>query len=189
MNYLQNYRERIKKYLVECTGGKCRKCGYDKHFQVLDFHHIKKKKHSISYMICKHFQLEKIVQETKKCILLCSNCHRSLHFNLWKISEREKKIYFNDKVKRELFRKKKKELFKKKCKVCSKILTVKSNSEFQKRQFCSHKCSYFAHRRTKWPTRNQLKKEIKRFSWLALGRKYKVSDNAVRKWARKHKII
>ena len=31
--------------------------------------------------------------------------------------------------------------------------------------------------------------DIKIFSWCAIGRKYGVSDNAVRKWARSYDII
>jgi len=34
------------------------------------------------------------------------------------------------------------------------------------------------------PTYEQLKEDLAHMSWLAVGRKYGVSDNAVRKWIR-----
>jgi len=34
-----------------------------------------------------HFKLKEAVEESKKCILICANCHRELHDNLWDIEE------------------------------------------------------------------------------------------------------
>jgi len=31
--------------------------------------------------------LQEAVEESKKCILLCSNCHKELHDNMWIIDE------------------------------------------------------------------------------------------------------
>jgi transposase-like protein len=36
------------------------------------------------------------------------------------------------------------------------------------------------------PPRDQLLREIKEFGYLAVGRKYGVSDNAIRKWVRQY---
>jgi len=55
--------------------------------------------------------------------------------------------------------------------------------------YCSRKCVQFAQRRAKRPTKKMLKKEIETLSWKAMGRKYGVSDNAVRKWARSYDLI
>lgn len=33
------------------------------------------------------FKLKDAIAESKKCILLCANCHRELHDNLWSIEE------------------------------------------------------------------------------------------------------
>jgi len=44
-------------------------------------------------------------------------------------------------------------------------------------------------RRAKRPTKEELEKDIEEMSWLAIGKKYGVSDNAVRKWAKAYKII
>ena len=58
----------------------CSKCG-EMHPACLDFHHIdeKEKDHGISWIMrnSSKFLLE---NEMKKCIVLCSNCHRKLHW-------------------------------------------------------------------------------------------------------------
>jgi len=55
-------------------------------------------------------------------------------------------------------------------------------------KYCSRKCCTKNSRKTKRPTKEQLEQEIKENSWLALGRKYGVSDNAVRKWAKAYEL-
>lgn len=58
-----------------------------------------------------------------------------------------------------------------------------------RQKFCSVQCSAFSLRRVERPSKLELEQEVGRLSWLALGRKYGVSDNAVRKWARAYGII
>ena len=60
---------------------KCQKCGYDKCAEALDFHHInpEEKEDRIARMISNNYSLDKIKEEMKKCIVLCSNCHREFH--------------------------------------------------------------------------------------------------------------
>ena len=69
-------------------GGKCIRCGYDKCLKALEFHHIdpNKKDFTISN---DHFKLIDAVEEIKKCILICSNCHKELHDNMWSIKDLE----------------------------------------------------------------------------------------------------
>lgn len=72
--------------LKEASGGKCIKCGYNKCLKALEFHHLdpSKKDFTISN---DHFKLLDAVNESKKCILICSNCHKELHDNMWAIEE------------------------------------------------------------------------------------------------------
>ena len=68
-------------YLKREAGGKCSKCGYDKCSWALDFHHINKKEKlgTIQWFITsKSIKLAEI--ESRKCILLCANCHREHHY-------------------------------------------------------------------------------------------------------------
>lgn len=57
------------------------------------------------------------------------------------------------------------------------------------RKYCSNSCKGLALRRTKRPTKATLIKDIKKMSWRAMGRKYGVSDNAVRKWAKNYDLL
>lgn len=79
----RNKRNRVsgyKKELVALLGGKCKKCGYDKCINALDFHHIKgDKEYQLSAMF-NHSSKQKILKEANKCILLCANCHREMHY-------------------------------------------------------------------------------------------------------------
>lgn len=72
--------------IKETRGGKCIRCGYNKCLKALEFHHVdpSKKDFTISN---DHFKLLEAVKETKKCILICSNCHKEFHDNLWSLDE------------------------------------------------------------------------------------------------------
>lgn len=58
----------------------CENCKEKRHW-VLDFHHRdrKKKEYTIGSIVAKGSK-KKLLQEIKKCIVLCSNCHRDLHY-------------------------------------------------------------------------------------------------------------
>lgn len=65
--------EDIKKNL------QCKNCGNDD-FRVLDFHHKNDKEFNISEASTKGYGNKKIFEEIAKCEVLCSNCHRILHY-------------------------------------------------------------------------------------------------------------
>ena len=50
-------------------------------------------------------------------------------------------------------------------------------------------CQGKLRRKVERPPKKELKKDIEEMSWVAIGRKYGVSDNAVRKWAKAYKLI
>lgn len=74
-------RKRRKEILVEKLGGKCKNCGYNKCIAALEFHHRdeKTKNFTISGNIIKQWEL--LLNEIEKCDLLCSNCHKELHWD------------------------------------------------------------------------------------------------------------
>ena len=71
-----------KKELVDYLGGKCEKCGYNKNYASLTFHHkdITTKSFPISGRNLTDKPLETLYLEVDKCILLCHNCHSELHY-------------------------------------------------------------------------------------------------------------
>jgi hypothetical protein len=59
-------------------GGKCVQCGFND-IRVLHFHHLRDKE----FEVCSNLKIpiEKLREESKKCILLCANCHFLHHLN------------------------------------------------------------------------------------------------------------
>jgi hypothetical protein len=46
----------------------------------LDFHHIGEKRLAISAAVAHHtHSIESIIEEAKKCVVLCKNCHAKAH--------------------------------------------------------------------------------------------------------------
>lgn len=80
---VQKRRKKLKEKLVEYKGGKCEKCGYDECIAALEFHHInpEEKEFGIGASGITR-SLEKMKKEADKCVLLCCNCHRVLHWKL-----------------------------------------------------------------------------------------------------------
>lgn len=63
-------------------GGCCQICGYDKCPEAMDLHHLDPNEKEISFgrVVANPCSWEKkVVPELRKCILLCSNCHREFH--------------------------------------------------------------------------------------------------------------
>ncbi|PIZ48257.1 hypothetical protein CO180_03375 [candidate division WWE3 bacterium CG_4_9_14_3_um_filter_41_6] len=73
-------RKLLRKEAVYFLGGSCCICGYDKYIGALEFHHIdpNEKEFGLSSRGLTR-SWEKIVEELKKCVLVCSNCHREIH--------------------------------------------------------------------------------------------------------------
>jgi hypothetical protein len=59
----------------------CVKCGEDR-FYVIDFHHIdpKTKLFTLGDGQKAHKSKEDVVNEVKKCVCLCKNCHKEFHY-------------------------------------------------------------------------------------------------------------
>jgi len=84
----QNYKKqqirglKRKLMLIEKSGGACTKCGYCKCTSALSFHHIdpNQKKQSLDLRSLSNTNMETIMEEYKKCELLCLNCHAELHW-------------------------------------------------------------------------------------------------------------
>ncbi len=76
-------RARLRNYKLELVnelGGKCSLCGYNKCIAAFDFHHKSDDKESAVAFLLNHSSKEKTLKEARKCLLLCANCHRELHY-------------------------------------------------------------------------------------------------------------
>lgn len=58
----------------------CESCGYNANPVALDLHHVEDDKAmNVSAMSARHYKQDRVLEEMKKCIVLCANCHRILH--------------------------------------------------------------------------------------------------------------
>lgn len=59
----------------------CLSCG-NPDYRVLEFHHLYGKDANVSEMMT--YSKTRILNEIKKCVVLCANCHRIEHYNMHK---------------------------------------------------------------------------------------------------------
>lgn len=76
------WRKATKQRMVAAMGGKCQCCGYNRCMGSLDFHHInpEEKEMALGSITANPKEWGVIVNELRKCILICRNCHGELHY-------------------------------------------------------------------------------------------------------------
>ena len=68
-----------KKDAIEYKGGECEKCGYDKYYGSLEFHHRNPKEKDAQWDKLRLKSWDAIKKEIDKCDLVCRNCHGEIH--------------------------------------------------------------------------------------------------------------
>ena len=80
ISYSKKLRKYAKKmFLIRLLGSRCDKCGCTS-YNKLCFHHLDKSVKEFS-LVSKDMSISRLINEAKKCILLCHNCHRQIHEN------------------------------------------------------------------------------------------------------------
>ena len=69
------------------------------------------------------------------------------------------------------------------CKRCGMPTSINTKSGLCKQ------CSSVQIRAVEWPLPEQLADDMKKLSWKAIGRKYNVSDNSARRWAKQYGLL
>lgn len=180
-----NYRRRRKANLIKVCGNKCSLCGYDKLQNALEFHHLnpEEKSYGVSSQGVCH-DLETDLQEVRKCILVCANCHREIHADFYSLEELKEKQIFDEKfaqtLRDEKSQKSERQIYY--CSSCGKEI-----SRYSKSGLCDS-CVRKTKRITERPSREELKKMIREFPFTKIGEKYNVSDNAIRKWCKSENL-
>lgn len=162
----KRWRERKRK-VINLMGGKCQCCGYNKCIDVLEFHHLSPETKEYAWNKMRQLSWDKMIKEVKKCVLLCANCHREKHahpdsFNFDEESEQQS---FLDRELKPTGT----------CPVCERDVYGTT--------YCSTNCSKQKRRKVQnRPSKEQLQKDVDELGYCGTGRKYGVSDNAIRKW-------
>ena len=78
----QQVRGKARKIdLIKSRGGGCERCGYNKNYSAIDFHHkdsdLKVMKLDLRHL--SNMSMARIMEEFYKCEVLCANCHRETH--------------------------------------------------------------------------------------------------------------
>ena len=155
---------------VELFGSKCSSCGYCKNLAALDFHHLDPKEKEFVWRELQKRPWDQVICELKKCTLLCKNCHAEEHNPKLRLDLIDGN-YANKSLDKSRF-----------ITVGSTGVCPTCSNETFGTKFCSARCSQKAVRKVQRPAKEQLFEEVKTMSWTAVGRKYGVSDNAIRKW-------
>lgn len=75
-----------KEKIMKALGDKCVVCGYNKYRGALEFHHLDPSQKDPAVNVHNN-GFEKALEEMKKCILVCANCHREIHAGLLNLNE------------------------------------------------------------------------------------------------------
>lgn len=104
---------------------------------------------------------------------LCPNCHAQTETYGSKNMKYEKRkhIKYEDRKETAI------------CQSCGKVFVKKD----KRQKFCNQECSHMHQRRIEHPSKEQLLSDIEELNnnMCAIGRKYGVSDNTIRKWIKK----
>lgn len=169
---VMNWRNRTKQKLIDYKGGKCSRCGYNKKVPaVYEFHHCKgEKDFTISG---KSWSFARLKQEADKCVLLCANCHAEVHWELQQ-AVRQDRLQIQAKTLGDCS-----------CKGCGRTFHPKKSNQL----YCTADCYRVQTYKVEHPSLEELAADMLNLNWCAIGRKYGVSDNAARKWAKKYGLL
>lgn len=171
--FIRLRKQRIKdrkRSVINLMGGGCSICGYDKCLSAIEIHHLDPCKKEYSWNEMHSLRWKTILTEIKKCILVCSNCHREIHSS--------KESFFLDKFERDNIVL---NLKPNKIKKTGKCPTCKSNVYNTK--YCSIECYRIGSRKVKnRPSKNKLEHLMSKESMESIGEKYGVSGVSIKKW-------
>lgn len=171
---VKRWRQRTKDRMIEAMGGKCQCCGYNLCTRALAFHHVNPEEKDFSFgaLRANPTQWVNVVNELKKCILVCHNCHSEIHDGI-RVLPTDYAVFneeFADFKKIEEYNS---------CPVCNKEKPTKY-------KFCSSKCSSLNRRKVDWDSVDLLQL-LKTHTISELEDMFNVSNAAIYK--RRDKIL
>lgn len=171
--YVCNHVKKRKRDLINLFGGKCCICGFNAFQEALEFHHInpETKVFGLTDSNAVTKALEKQLEEARKCVLVCANCHRGIHAGYIELPENANEIFDEEYAQKLIEEKQRKKYF---CERCGSEITHKA-------KLCVE-CARLISRKVDRPSREELKKLIREKPFTHIAKDFSVSDNAVKKW-------
>lgn len=171
------WRKKARHFLASAFGNKCCICGYDKCQSAMDYHHLDRnsKDGALSVAMRNGGAWSKIVNEAKKCIMVCCRCHREIHAGIIEIPKDVKRF---DESYSDVIKMREKEYDS--CPVCGK-----TKPKCQK--YCSIKCSCKMQMKADI-TKEELQVDIENMPVTKIANKHGVSDAAIIKRCKKFGI-
>jgi hypothetical protein len=172
---VKRWRKATKRRIIKSMGGKCQICSYDKCDSALALHHLDPSQKDLAFGAIranpKNWLL--IVEELRKCILVCHNCHSEIHAGMTQIPEKYSKFdeSFVDYKPKKIKPKKIGEF--NNCSVCGVEKPVHN-------KYCSLKCAGKSSRKVDWDSIN-LEDLYKYKSVVQIAEDLGISDSAVHK--------
>lgn len=162
-------RLKYKTMMVKAFGGRCWSCSNEFEYFNFDFHHLDddKKEFSLSSAMVKCLQLSKLIEEAKKCAMLCAICHRKLHqYNNVQIHniDIDFSVFSKPEVSDASY-----------CKTCGIKITKGSS-------FCASHISAARRKVVDRPSKEHLLQLLSQNSCVKVGKLYGVSDKCIKKW-------
>lgn len=173
----KDWRKKAREYLAISFGGKCTICDYDKTIAALDYHHVDPKHKSVelSKAMRNGSAWSKIVEEARKCTIVCCRCHRELHAGVVELPENYAK--FNEEYV-DVIKLKFKEFDE--CPCCGE-------EKPKKQKFCSLEC-FSKHSRVFEVSKEELEQLVKDHPYERIGEMFGVTGNAIKKRCKKLEI-
>lgn len=171
-----------KENLIKVFGAKCCLCGYNLYTSALEFHHVNPSTKCFS--LCGSGLMKAMpsqLEEAKKCILVCANCHRGIHHHAVEVPQNWQQFYLEDvanNLLNEYFDKKQIHLHY--CIDCGQEISHKAIRCVD----CANKYQQLTNR----PDRETLKNLIRTVPFTTIGKMFEVSDNAIRKWCKNENL-
>lgn len=175
---VKRWRQHSKQRIVDSMGGKCQSCGYDKCNEALELHHIEPSGKELSFgrLRANPKSWNTIVAELRKCILLCSNCHKEVHYGIISLPTEYNSFNENFSDYKKLLTEKEKTY----CEVCGK------EKASQNLRTCSQTCSATLSGKINWDEINLTDLKInKNMSNVAIAELLGISEAVVRKRLKK----
>ena len=162
---LKYARNKTKEKMIEAMGGECQICGYNKCDNALAFHHINPDEKDTRFGLRPTASnWDFIINELRKCILLCHNCHTEVHGNVTNLPETYKT--FNEEyAPYENFYKMDN------CPQCNTLKPIQ-------KQYCSRACAIVGSEKIDWDSID-LEKELKTKTMTQIGEEYNISRGSV----------